>query len=439
MPATPEGNGERAWDALVVGGGPAGSTAAAVLAMHGRRVLVLEKEKFPRYHIGESMMPYCYFPLERVGLVERMKASHHQKKYSVQFVTLDGRLPHPFYFYRHFDHPASLTWQVLRSEFDQMLLDNARAKGAKVLEETKVTEFVREGGAVCGLRAVSRERGPVELRAPLTIDASGRDSIGLNRNHWRVPDPELRRIALWTYYQGALRDPGQDEGATTVAFLPRKGWFWYIPLAGDVVSVGVVAEEEYLFRQTRDPEAVLDRETAVNPWIARHVAPGRRVRAPGAQNDAPIVREGPCYLTSEWSYRARYGAADGLVLAGDAFGFLDPVFSSGLFLALKAGELAGDAVHAALAAGDVSASRFAAYGEQMSRGIESMRKLVYAFYDHGFSMRELIGKYPHLRGPVTDCLIGNLFLDFTELFRRVAEFARLPEPSPSALGAPLVS
>jgi len=429
-----KGNGHGSYDAVVIGGGPAGSTAAAVLAMHGRRVAVLEKEKFPRYHIGESMMPYCYFPLERVGLAERMKASHHQKKYSVQFVTMEGRAPHPFYFYKHFDHPASLTWQVLRSEFDQMLLDNARAKGAEVFEETRVGELLREGSRVVGVRAVSPSGLPLELRAPVTVDASGRDSVGLNRNRWRVPDPKLRRVALWTYYKGAMRDPGQDEGATTVAFLPRKGWFWYIPLAGDVVSVGVVAEHEYLFRDTRDVAAIFDREVAVNAWLARHVAAAERVRAPGAQADAPLVQEGPFYITNEWSYQSRHCAADGLVLAGDAFGFLDPVFSSGLFLALKGGELAGDAVHAALQAGDVSARRFDAYGAQLSKGFEAMRNLVHAFYTHEFSMRELIGKYPHLRGPVTDCLIGNLFIDFTDLFSKVSEFARLPEPS--ACGSP---
>src|SRR3989442_9622517 len=112
------------YDALVIGAGPAGSTAAAVLAGKGRRVLVIEKEKFPRYHIGESLMPYCYFPLERIGVIEQMKTSHFPKKYSVQFVSTDGKASHPFYFFQHLQHEASTTWQVLRSEFDQMLLDN---------------------------------------------------------------------------------------------------------------------------------------------------------------------------------------------------------------------------------------------------------------------------------------------------------------------------
>ncbi|MBI4564524.1 MAG: tryptophan 7-halogenase [Planctomycetes bacterium] len=427
-------NRERTYDVIVIGGGPAGSTAAAVLAMHGRRVLVLEKEKFPRYHIGESLMPHCYFPLERIGVLETMKHSHFPKKYSVQFVSLDGVKPHPFYFFQHFDHPAATTWQVLRSEFDLMLLDNARAKGAEVREETRVTEFLRENGAVSGVHAASKSGEALEFRAPVTIDAGGRDALSLNRGHWRVPDPQLRRVALWTYYRGAVRDPGLDEGATTVAFLPDKGWFWYIPLPDDVVSVGIVAESDYLFADTRDPAAIFDREAQRNPWIREHVAPGQRVPAPGARTDASLVHDGPFYLTSEWSYRSQYCGANGLVLAGDAFGFLDPVFSSGLFLALKGGELAGDAVHAALQAGDVSAGRFHDYGAHMGKGIEAMRKLVYAFYDHEFSMREFVGRYPHLRGDVTDCLIGHLFRDFTELFAAIGEFARLPEPN--ACGGP---
>lgn len=407
-------------DAVVIGGGPAGSTAAAVLAMHGRRVIVLEKEKFPRYHLGESLMPYCYFPLQRLGLVEKMTASHFPKKYSVQFVSIDGKASQPFYFFQHFDHPASTTWQVLRSEFDQMLLDNARAKGAEVREETKVVELLQEAGRVTGVRAVTKSGETLEIRAPMTIDASGRDALAMNRNHWRVPDANLRKITIWTYYRGALRDPGRDEGATTVAFLPGKGWFWYIPLPDDVVSVGVVAERDTLFREGRDHAAIFDREAAQNKWIETHLAPGRRINAPG-------LPDGPFYVTSEWSYRSMHGAADGLVLAGDAFGFLDPVFSSGVFLALKSGELAADAVHAALAAGDVSAGRFREYGAQMAKGMESMRKLVYAFYDERFSMREFVMKHPGLRGDITDCLIGHLFRDFTGLFEAVAEFARLPQ------------
>ena len=405
--------GKNLYDVIVIGGGPGGSAASAVLASKGRRVLVLEKEKFPRYHIGESLLPYTYFPLERMGLIERMKSSRFTKKYSVQFVSSDGRASQPFYFFTHLKHEAACTWQVLRSEFDQMLLDNARDKGAEVREETMVRQLIQDTGTVTGVTAVGKSGETLEFHAPITIDASGRDAFAVTRNGWKVRDPYLNKIAVWTYYKGALRDPGVDEGATTIAYLPQKGWFWYIPLPDDLVSVGAVAEKTYLYNGTRDPAHIFHREVGNNAWIEQHLAPGRQT--------------GPYRVTGEYSYRSRYCAADGLVLIGDAFAFLDPVFSSGAFLALRSGELAADAVDAALTAGDVSASRFSDYGAQMRKGIEAMRKLVYTFYDHEFSFRKFINRYPHLHGDVTDCLMGNLFRDFDPLFEAVAEFAAVPE------------
>jgi flavin-dependent dehydrogenase len=411
------------YDAIVVGGGPAGSTAAAVLAAKGRRVLVLEREKFPRYHIGESLLPYGYFTLERIGVLDRMKASHFPKKYSVQFVGASGRASVPFYFFQQLEHEASMTWQVLRSEFDQMLLDNAREKGAEVIEETTARELVQSDGAVAGIKAVTKDGETREFRAPVTIDATGRDAFAVTRNGWKVRDPYLNKIAVWTYYQGALRDPGIDEGATTVAYVPEKGWFWYIPLPDDVVSVGVVAEKDYLYKDASDLPAIFHSQVKKNAWIEQHLAHGRQF--------------GPYRVTGEFSYRSRYCAADGLVLAGDAFGFLDPVFSSGVFLALRGGELAGAAVEAALTAGDVSAAQFREYGEQVCRGIEAMRKLVYAFYDHAFSFRVFLSQFPQLKGDMTDCLIGNPFRDFQPLFDAVAKFADVPRPLPH--GKPLIA
>ncbi|HEY2932046.1 MAG TPA: NAD(P)/FAD-dependent oxidoreductase [Acidobacteriota bacterium] len=409
------------YDAVVIGGGPAGSTTAAVLAAKGRRVLILEREKFPRYHIGESLMPYCYFPLERLGVIDRMKTSHFPKKYSVQFVNIDGHASHPFYFFQHLQHEASTTWQVLRSEFDQMLLDNARARGAEVLEETMVRDTIKQNGVVVGVKAVGKDGEAQEFHAPITIDASGRDALVLARNGWKVRDPYLNKIAIWTYYKGALRDPGLDEGATTVAYLPEKGWFWYIPLPEDTVSVGVVAEKTYLYRNSRDLAAIFQSEVVNNAWIQRHLASGRQT--------------GQYWVTAEYSYRSRHCAVDGLILVGDAFAFLDPVFSSGVFLALRSGEIAADAVDRALASGDVSASQFSDYGDELCKGIEAMRKLIYAFYDHEFSFREFVNEFPHLKGDLTDCLIGNLFREFQPLFDGLAEFAKLPEPL--ALGKPL--
>ena len=402
------------FDAIVVGGGPAGATAGAFLAQKGRRVLLLEKERFPRYRIGESLMPYCYFTLERLGVIDKIKSSHFPRKHSVQFVSTRGAVSTPFYFFEHFNHEAATTWQVLRSEFDQVLLDNARQKGVEVREGTRAVETVDGQGAVTGVRALDGQGRKHEFRAPLTLDASGRDVFSMTRNRWKVRDPSLNKIAIWTYYRGARRDPGLDAGATTVAYLPRKGWFWYIPLPEDRVSVGIVAEKDYLYRNARDPEAIFQSEIGTNPWIRDHLAPGRQ--------------EGRYWVTGEYSYRSRYWAADGLVLVGDAFAFLDPVFSSGVFLALRGGELAAEAADRALASGDCSAARFDGYGKEITRGLEAMRKLVYAFYDQEFSFRAFIERFPQLRGDLTDCLIGNLFRDLQPLFDGVAEFAAPPEP-----------
>lgn len=412
----------RNYDAVVIGCGPSGAAFSAILAGKGRRVLVLEREKFPRYHIGESLIPYTYFPLERMGLVEKMKSSHFVKKHSVQFVSPDGRASHPFYFFRQLKHEAACTWQVLRSEFDQVLMDNAREKGAEVLEETTVRETIHEDGFVKGVRAVTASGETVEYRAPMTVDATGRDAFAVTRNGWKVRDPYLNKIAVWTYYKGALRDPGIDEGATTVAYVPEKGWFWYIPLADDVVSVGIVAEKDYLFRDSRDPAEIFQREVKSNKWIEQHLAVGTQF--------------GPYRVTGEYSYRSRHCSANGMVLIGDAFAFLDPVFSSGVFLALRSGEMAADVVDQALTEGDFSAARFHEYGEQLCYGIESMRRLVYAFYDHEFSFRAFINKYPNFAGDLTDCLMGKLSADFDPLFNAVADFAAVP--SPLKHGLPLV-
>ena len=410
------------YDAVVIGGGPGGTTAATVLAQKGRRVVLLEREKFPRYHIGESLLPYGYYVLERIGALDKMKSSHFTKKYSVQFVSSRGKLSVPFYFFQQLKTDASTTWQVLRSEFDQLLLDHARENGVEVLEETTAKDFLRSNGTVTGVKAATNGGGLAEFHAPMTIDATGRDAFAVSRFGWKKRDPYLNKIAVWTYYKGALRDPGLDEGATTVAYVPDKGWFWYIPLAGDIVSVGVVAEKDYLFRGTRDLKTIFDREVKCNKWIEDHCAAGQQF--------------GPYRVTGEFSYRSRHCAADGLVLAGDAFAFLDPVFSSGVFLALRSGELAAQAVDAALTDGDVSASRFDQYGDKMREGIECMRKLVYAFYNTTFSFREFLLEYPHLKGDMTDCLMGNVFQDFEPLWSAVEKFIELPEAL--AHGKPLL-
>jgi flavin-dependent dehydrogenase len=406
---------ETTHDTVIIGAGPAGTTAAALLAAQGRDVLLLEKETFPRYHIGESLMPFCWYTLERLGLAGKMDEIGFVQKQSVQFVTADGSQSRPFYFFQHREHPSSITWQVERAEFDSMLLAKARENGAQVREATRVTDVVRDGnGAVVGVRAVGPDGTERRHLAPITIDATGRDALLSRKHGWRRRDPRLDNVAIWTYYEGAKRDPGIDEGTTTVAYIPGGGWFWYIPLRNDRISLGVVAKRDVLYRDgLRDPAEIMARQIQENVWIRDHLAPGRQV--------------GEYWVTGEFSYRSEFCAGDGFVLAGDAFAFLDPVFSSGVFLALKTGELAADAVDAALREGDVSAARFAGYGQTVCEAIERMRALVYAFYDPEFSFGRLIKANPDLRPVLTDCLIGDLFEDkFGPLFSAVAEIAALP-------------
>jgi flavin-dependent dehydrogenase len=412
------------YDVLIIGAGPAGASAAAVLAEKGHRVLIVEREKFPRYHIGESLLPFTYQPLERLGLIDKMKGSAFVKKYSVQFVAPSGKASQPFYFFNRYDRETvAQTWQVLRSEFDCIVLDNAREKGAEVLEETKVTNLLKEGDRIVGLRAQDKNGKDLEFRAPITLDCSGKEAFSAVRQNWRVKDPYLNKVAVWTYYKGAKRDPGIDEGGTTVAMVPDKGWFWYIPLHDDMVSVGVVAEGKYLSREgVKDPEKIFKREIEQNLWIKEHLAAGQP--------------SGPYYLTSEYSFHSKYCACEGLLLVGDSFCFLDPVFSSGLMMALKSGVLAGDAVHECLLAQDFSPARFADYATTLRTGIENMRKLVYAFYDPNFSFRLLTDKYPALAGDITDCLSGDVNKDFSQLWKAVEEFAKVPDDLP--VGQPLM-
>lgn len=414
----------QSYDAILIGAGPAGSSASAILAEYGHRVLVLEREKFPRYHIGESLIPFTFGPLERIGMIPKMKASHFVEKYSVTFVQPDGKRSQPFYFFTRYDRETiAQTWQVLRSEFDQMLMDNAREKGAEVREETVVNHLLMKEGQVVGVEATDRASGRTyEVRAPIVLDCTGKEAFTANKNGWRMRDPYLNKIAVWTYYKGSKREAGIDEGATTVAYVPDKGWFWHIPQHDDMVSVGVVAEGKYLTRGgVRDPKEIFHREVEENQWIKNHLSVGEST--------------GEYFITSEYSRHSRHCAAPGLLLVGDAFAFLDPVFSSGVMLALKSGVLAGETVHQGLLDGDLSPARFADYGTQIRAGVENMRKLVYAFYDPNFSFREVIKAHPEAGGLITDCLSGDVNKDFSQLWDWIREFVPLPEDLP--YGEPL--
>lgn len=384
-------------DVVVIGGGPAGATVSTLLAQQGLRVVLYEREHFPRFHIGESLIPETYWVLERLGMLDKMRASRFVKKYSVQFVNPRGKLSEPFYFMDHKPHESSQTWQVVRSEFDLMMLNNAREQGVEVHEGARVLEVLFEGQRAVGVRVQTEGDAPREVRCRVVVDASGQSSMIMSRLGLRQWDAELKKAALWTYWKGAFRDEGRDEGATVVMALDnRAGWFWYIPLHDDVVSVGVVADFGYLLkdRAERDPEKIYHEEVAHCPGLTERLAGAARVAE--------------FRTAKEYSYRSRQAAGDGWVLIGDAFGFLDPLYSSGVLLALKSGQLAADAIAGALEADDTSATRLGGWEPEFVQGMDRMRRLVYEYYE-GFSFGRFVRRYPQFKGHLTDLLIGDLF------------------------------
>jgi flavin-dependent dehydrogenase len=386
-------------DVLVIGGGPGGSTVSTLIAQKGYKVELYEREHFPRFHIGESLIPQTYWVLKRLNMLPKMKGSHFVKKYSVQFINQHGKLSEPFYFIDHKPHECSQTWQVRRSEFDHLLLNNAKEHGVQVHEGTRVLEVLFEGQRAVGAR-IQREDGTEQtVRARVVVDASGQSSVLLDRLNLRQWDPVLKKGALWTYWKGAVRDVGRDEGATLVIQTTGKhGWFWYIPLHDDILSVGVVASYDYLFkdRGDKDLETIYFEEVAACPGLQPRIAKAKR---------ADIFR-----AAKEYSYRSRQAAGDGWALVGDAYGFLDPLYSSGVLLALTSGSMAADAITEGLAKGDTSAAQLGKWETDFARGMDRMRRLVVEFYN-GFSFGRFVKKHPEMKGFVTDVLIGDLFKD----------------------------
>lgn len=403
------------YDVIIIGGGPSGSTAATILADYGHKVLVLERGKFPRHHIGESLMPNTYWTFKRLGMLEKMKASNFTVKESVQFVTPSGKDSAPFFFPDWDPAEWTYTWQVERSLFDQMMLDNARGHGAEVAEQANVREVLFESDRAVGVKAVIGGQ-PREIRAKVVIDASGQSGIISRQLKLRYGDEKLKNAAIYSYYKGALRDSGRNAGATLVIATPEPGgWFWFIPLSNDITSVGVVAPPNYLYNgRGDDPGAILDEEIANCPGMARRVENAERV--------AQI------YTTADFSYRSKCCAGDGWILIGDAFGFLDPLYSSGVMLALKSGELGADAVHEALTAGDTSGTRLGKFGPAVAEGMQRIRMLVYAYYDPNFRMGAFVREFPQYKNHITRILIGDVFNEeVAEVFSVMKDRIALPE------------
>lgn len=402
-------------DVLVIGGGPAGTTCATLLARHGRRVLLLEKSKFPRHHIGESLMPETWWVFDRLGILEKLEKSNFVRKESVQFISASGRESQPFFFPDRDPRPCSTTWQVKRDHFDRMLLDNAREHGVEVHENALVKEVLFEGDQAVGVR-VQICGGISERRARVIVDATGVHAILSRQLGLREGDPGLKNAAIYAYWKNARRGEGRNEGATLVIRTPDdNGWFWFIPLPDQVTSIGVVGPTTWLCSgRGDDPLATLEEEIARTPGLAKKLEGAERVSH--------------AYVTSDFTYRARRMSGPGWVLIGDAFSFLDPIYSSGLLFAFRGGEMAADAIHEALRGNDLSAERLAPHAAHFAAGMQRMRQLVYTYYDKDFSFGAFVRKHPEYHDNLVRLLIGDVFHeDVGRIFSVLKDWVRLPE------------
>ena len=412
------------YDTIVIGGGPAGSTVATLVAEQGHRVLLLEREAEPTFKIGESLIPATYWTFKRLGMLEKLRASHFPQKYSVQFYSRSGKASTPFYFFQTNPHESAVTWQVLRSEFDEMLLDNAKEKGVEIRRGTSVREVLFEEDTATGV-AIQNANGTREtLKATVIVDSTGQRSLIGRQLKLNTTEPNLKMASLFTHYEGGHRDKGIDEGATLILHTEAKdSWFWSIPLPYNRTSIGVVGELGYLLQNRRDADGKLNTQKIFTEELVKCTPLQQRLE--GAKQLFPIQ------TTKDFSYRASRIAGNNWVLVGDAFGFLDPVYSTGLFLALKSGEMAADVIIDAFNKNDFSESQLGSFGHEFVKGMEAFRKLVYAFYTKEFSFARFLSEYPEHQGGIVDILSGDVFRkDVTHIFPAMAEMCPFPPEVP---------